>query len=139
MKDSRPEILIEIAKECPKTVQSLSEVVGLSSKVINKYGNDLVKCVQIGLEKPPISRQLKNKPTDAYLSRYECLKNWRKNKANETGVESDVILPKELIDLISTKNPKSSVELGTIMVDVPYRFKRYGNEIIDLLINMEEK
>jgi len=134
-----PEILIEIAKLCPHSVQSLSEVVGVSSKVINKYGNDLVKCVQIGLDKPPISRQLKNKPTDAYLSRYESLKNWRKNKANETGVESDVILPKELIDLISTRNPKTSGELETIMLDVPYRFKRYGIEILELLINLEDE
>lgn len=132
-----PEILIEIAKFCPKTIQNLSEVKGVSTKIINKYGNDLIKCVQNGLVNQPVSRQHKIKPSEAYMLRYESLKNWRKNKANDIGVESDVILPKDLIDIISTTNPHSNEELKTIMLEVPYRFNKYGIEILELLYNLE--
>ena len=131
-----PEVLIEIAKNCPKSIQNLSEIKGVSAKLINKYGNDLIKCVQIGLVNQPVSRQHKIKPSEAYMLRYESLKNWRKNKANNLGVESDVILPKDLIDIISTKNPNSTDELIIIMREVPYRFNRYGNEILELLSNL---
>jgi ribonuclease D len=131
-----PEVLIEIAKNCPKSIQNLSEIKGVSAKLINKYGNDLIKCVQIGLVNQPVSRQHKIKPSEAYMLRYESLKNWRKNKANNLGVESDVILPKDLIDIISTKNPNSTDELIIIMHEVPYRFNRYGNEILELLANL---
>jgi len=132
-----PDILIEIAKYCPKSIQNLSEIKGVSTKLINKYGYDLIKCVQNGLVNQPVSRQHKIKPSEAYMLRYESLKNWRKNKANSLGVESDVILPKDLIDFISTKNPNSTDELKTIMYEVPYRFNRFGIEILELLSNLE--
>ena len=80
-----PEILIEIAKYCPKTIQNLSEVKGVSTKIINKYGNDLIKCVQTGLVNQPVFRQHKIKPSDAYMLRYESLKNWRKIKRKMFG------------------------------------------------------
>jgi ribonuclease D len=88
------------------------------------------------LANQPVTRQHKVKPSEAYMLRYESLKNWRKNKANNLGVESDVILPKDLIDIISTKNPNSTDELIIIMHEVPYRFNRYGNEILELLANL---
>lgn len=132
-----PDVLIEIAKYCPKSIQDLSEINGVSTKLINKYGIDLIKCVQNGMANQPVSRQHKIRPSEAYLMRYESLKNWRKNKANTMGVESDVVLPKDLIDLISTKNPNTKDDLQTIMHEVPYRFNRYSVEILELLSNLE--
>lgn len=131
------EILIEIAKFCPTSQNTLSAIHGISPKILNRYGDELINCVRIGLAKEPIFREHKIKPSDAYLNRYEAIKLWRKNKANTMNVESDVILPKDVIDRIAQNNPKTSDDLQTIMADIPYRFGRYSNELLQLLTSLE--
>ena len=46
------------------------------------------------------------------------------------GVESDVILPRDLLYAIAVSNPCSPGDLAGIMQDVPWRFDRFGKEIL---------
>jgi ribonuclease D len=131
------ELLIWVARTCPATPAELSEVKGMTAKLLGRYGNDLLKCVQVGLANEPIYRQPRAKPNDDTINRYETIKLWRKNKAVRLGVESDVILPKDKIELIAQKNPKTIEELAHLMEDIPYRYASFGNELLEILLKSE--
>ena len=49
------------------------------------------------------------------------------------GVESDVVLPKDLLYEIATINPKSFDQISEIMEDVPWRLEKFGDQIFELL------
>ncbi len=125
--------LIDLAQNNPRNRSEMNEVYGLSPKIIERYGSELLNAIRTGLAKEPTYRPHKPRPNEAYLHRYERLKSWRKEKAEEKKVESDVILPKEYLDNFAHKNPETLVEAHEIMSDIPYRFSKYGQEIINLL------
>ncbi len=47
-----------------------------------------------------------SRPEKQFLARVEALKQWRKQKAHELEVESDIILPRDLLHLLAVKNPQ---------------------------------
>jgi ribonuclease D len=61
------------------------------------------------------------------------LKKWRLQRAREKGVESDVVLPRDLLEEIAKVNPHSDQELSQIMHDMPERFNLYHAFIMDTL------
>jgi hypothetical protein len=65
----------------------------------------------------------------------EKLKNWRKTRARELYVESDVILPKMYLGILSETPPHSLKELEEIMHRSPTRFQKYGAEIYGLIVS----
>ncbi len=125
--------LIDLAQTTPGNRSEMNEVYGLSPKMIERHGSELLHAIRSGLAKEPTYRPHKPRPNEAYLHRYERLKSWRKEKAEEKKVESDVILPKEYLDYFAHKNPGTIAEAHEIMIDIPYRFSKYGQAIINLL------
>ena len=49
------------------------------------------------------------------------------------GVGSDVILPKDIMESIVAANPQSPQELQLLMTEVPWRFNRFGDQILKTL------
>jgi len=132
------DVLVEIARNCPLSFKELSEIPGIPTKIVGRYGDDFIRCVLKGLENEPVYRQHRTKPNDAYLHRYESIKIWRKNKANNLNVESDVVLPKDKIELIALKNPKTIDQLKDYLLDTPFRFENFGIELLGLLLEIED-
>ena len=50
--------------------------------------------------------------------------------AAQTGLESDIILPKNWMQAIAEKDPHSIPELAALMPESPWRVKHYGEEIL---------
>ena len=79
---------------------------------------------------PPPVRQ----PYDgAFIHRVELLKDWRKQVARELSVESDVVLPRDILEEIARKNPPSMSSLSNVMEITPWRFQQYGETIFNLI------
>jgi ribonuclease D len=125
--------IVDIAKKMPKNESQLRNISGLSPKLIHKYGDQILHTVMIGTNHEPNHRKEKIRPNPIYLQKYDALKNWRKKKGIELSVESDVVLPKEHMEqLAHTKNISLSV-IQEIMHDIPYRFRKFGNEILKVV------
>ena len=125
--------IVELAQKMPKNEGQLRNINGLTPKLIQKYGPQILNAISIGSSKVSSCRKEKFRPNPIYLQKYDALKNWRKNKGIELSVESDVVLPKEHMELLAhTKNCTRS-EIQEIMHDIPYRFKNFGNEIYSLV------
>jgi ribonuclease D len=127
--------LVEIARICPKHTQALSKVSKLNDRLVRRYGNQLIKAVQEGKKAPSIHPPHHKRPADAVLERIDALREWRKFKGRNMGVPSDVVLPRDVLNRIAQSNPSNLSDLEQYMLDVPYRFNRFGTEILKVSQN----
>ena len=125
--------LAAIAINCPGTLRDLSFLPGMSPRQVQRHGRTLLQLVQRGLDADPLTAPHPPRPDERYLNRLEALRNWRKEKGRETGVDSDVVLPRDLLMELADQNPKSLEALGEVMSDFPWRLEKFGSEILQVL------
>ncbi len=125
--------LLELAQRMPRRRADLNQVSGLSAKLVDRYGASLLEAVERGIVGPPAYRIPTARPSEAVLARMDSLRTWRKLTARELGVESDVILPRDLLEQLAARNPGSLEELGEMMGDLPWRLNRFGRQILQAL------
>lgn len=125
--------LVEIAETAPKDKDQLNQLPSLNPRLVKRYGNALLHAVQRGKNAPPEHPPYHPRPADSVLERIEVLRDWRKLTGRDLGVPSDVILPRDVLSRIAWASPKNLNELTLQMQDVPYRFERFGRQILDAL------
>ena len=84
----------------------------------------------MGLQTEPVYRQSNHRPDNDYLQRLELLRAWRKKAGQSMGVESDVILPRDVMEAIAAANPRNLSELAPLMIDLPYRLSIHSEQIL---------
>ena len=115
-------------------MRDLEAVKGISHKQARWLGRGILSAVQQGLKvKQPPKIPRKPRPSDSYLLRVDKLRQWRKNRGRAMGVESDVVLPKDLLYQIAETNPQTEAQLFDIMASVPWRREKFGDQILGLL------
>ncbi len=129
--------IVELSKKMPKDESQLKNIIGLPPKLIQKYGDQILTAVKTGSNQVSNIRKEKVRPNPIYLQKYDALKNWRKKKGVELSVESDVVLPKEHMDLIAHQKDCALTDIQKIMHDIPYRFRKFGNEILAVMEGIE--
>ncbi len=127
------EQLLAIAVAMPRSPQELERCGGLSPKLRQRYANAILQAVERGMSAAPPPRPQNARPPEDVLERQEALKQWRKDTGRSLGVESDVVLPRDVLDELAAGNPRSLAEVEKIMASVPYRFKKYGDQILFVL------
>ncbi len=125
--------LMEVAQTLPKYIEELNLLPSLSKNQVRRYGKDLLQAVKRSKSAPPVPRKHNNWLGNAVLARRDNLSEWRKRAGRRVGVQSNVVLPRDVMNQIADENPKSPKELSAIMRDVPYRFKHYGKDILKVL------
>lgn len=124
--------LLDIARNVPERDVDLAGL-GLSSKQIRLWGDQILAAARRGVEAPLVEREQPKRPKDAVLRRLEKLKAWRKKVAEEMKVESDIILPKMYLNILSEDPPKTRDALKSIMALSPNRYEKYGEQIYRLI------
>ena len=82
--------LLAIAAELPQTLDDLGRLPGMSPVQIRRHGQQLLRAVGRGLSAAPLYPPRSPRPDERYLERLEALRTWRKVKAQQMGVTSDV-------------------------------------------------
>ena len=72
-------------------------------------------------------------PDNATRERYARLKEWRRTRALERGVESDVIIPNDALLALARKNPRTREALAQITALGAWKAQEYGDEILRVL------
>ncbi len=128
------EIMIDVARECPLSLQSLQQRTSLKGRNLERHGKGLLQAVQRGLRRP-IFRDHRNYNhyDETYQNNLETLREWRKNQAKSLNVESDVVLARSTMEGIAHQNPQTLEELKKIMRRCPERFDQYGQRILFIL------
>lgn len=124
--------LLDIAKNVPEKDVDLA-ALGLSQKQIQLWGSQVLMAVKLGAEAPLVKKEQAKRPSDAVVKRVEKLKAWRKKTAEAMKVESDIILPKKFLGVLSENPPNNFDELRSIMHESPNRYQKFGGDIYSLI------
>lgn len=125
--------LVEIAACQPTSRQELGNVHGMTENQVRRHGKAILAAVRQGAQSEPIYPPRRPRLDEDHLFRLEALKEWRKEEARQMGVESDVVLPRDLMCRIAKMNPIDFDALSAIMDETPWRLERFGREIQTLL------
>ena len=131
--------LVTLARLLPSNRSQLEKSGALSEKQMHRYGRDLLTVIRQGGDRPVPKRKYNHRPSEEYLRRYEKLKRWRVEKAAEQELESDVILPKDIMRGIAELPEVTRESLREVMQSTPWRSKKYGSMILKLLTEKTQK
>lgn len=130
--------LVRIARTQPRTMAELSALPGIGEWFVRRHGRDALRAVERGqtrpqtrLPKPPRGESPLN--DNASRERYARLKEWRKQRAEARGVESDVIVSNDALVQIASANPKTPEELAAIPELGEWKIQEYGEEFLHVL------
>lgn len=126
-------ILVEIARHCPFDSRELARVHGVQNWLLRKHGREILAGVRRGLDSDPLEPRRHKRPGSAFFNRMDAVRDWRKKTARKMGVESDVVLPRSLMEAVVRANPGSPEELNAILAPVPWRTNRFGEQILEVL------
>lgn len=126
--------LLAVAQAAPDSMEALGNVEGFSPRLAKRFGKGVLAAVEEGKNARPIMLEKRKRPSNAYIKRIDVLKKWRKEKGVQMRVQSDVVLPRDIVETIAGKKPENIAELREAMVDVPWRYAHFGDEIMDVII-----
>ena len=75
---------------------------------------------------------------EAAQERYEALRQWRKQRAERRGVESDVVLSNRALHVLAHCNPATAQALADCGTLNDWERQEYGAEIIALLQRQDQ-
>lgn len=125
--------LYATALSCPKSITELKVIKEISQKLAARHAPGLLLAVKNGLISEPIHLATHKRPSRSYVNRLDKLKNWRKKAAKRMGVQSDIILPRDILENIAGKNPVNQDELHIEMAEIPWRFNHFSKEILEVI------
>lgn len=127
--------LLAIAEAAPVDVKELSLLTGMTPRQIQRYGDGVLSAIARGGQAPSPKRPSHRSFDEAVHSRFEALHTWRKKAARIRKVESDVILPRDILWNIARAAPRDAKSLQKVMSPLESRFQAYGRDILKILWN----
>jgi ribonuclease D len=131
-------MLIAVAEATPIHMDALEKVRGLPVVLARRYGRPLLQAIERGRHakvQPPPGRPPEVDPLVA--ERFTALRDWRRLRAEQRGVESDVILSKDALWGLAEKAPESLDDMRDIRGLGPWRLATYGAEILDVMRRLQ--
>ena len=126
--------LLELAQVLPEDIEDLSQIHGMSKGQVRRYGKNLLRLIDENRAAPRPKRPPRpERMPEAVVNRYEALHDWRKERAQTRGVESDVIISRDALWRLARANPHTQRELQEINGLGPWRLATYGQEILGVL------
>lgn len=130
--------LLRVARQAPLTREALAGTQGVTSFVMRRHGEPILRAVIRGLErgKPPAPR--KKAPREARLTplqqrQIERLKEWRKAVAVERGQPTLVVLPNHAIQEVVRGAPADLSALALLPTVGEKRARLHGEAILSII------
>jgi ribonuclease D len=127
-------VLVSVAEASPARLKELTAIKGLGTTAIKRYGTAIIQAVKQGkharLPKQP------RRPADVepqVAERFSILRDWRRLRAEQRGVDSDVILSRDALWGLAKRAPDSLDDMQGIPGLGPWRLATYGPEILDVM------
>ena len=123
--------LVALSEKKPRSLSALSQIKGIPRRLPVKAQKKLLSVIRHGLHDDPpqrIRRTNSHHWDEATQERYETLREWRKQRAERRGVESDVILSNRALHVLARQNPSSVQALERCDSLNQWERQEYGNE-----------
>ena len=130
--------LFELARLRPETMDSLKQSQALSEKQTSTFGEEIISAIQKGCDTPENNlpqypRRKKPATKPEVPKRFDRLKIWRDNLAEELEIDPPILFNKSLLTEIATVNPKSMEELDGIQGVKNWQKREFGAQLLDIL------
>ncbi|MGD8632121.1 MAG: HRDC domain-containing protein [Anaerolineales bacterium] len=125
--------LVSMAKLAPRDKESLHDIKGISNRWIREYGDELVQAIRTGKKARPPKKPSYKGMSETTHNRFEALRDWRKTAAKQHKVESDLILPRDLMETLAEKAPTTKKDLHGMMTPLEWRYQQFGEQILTIL------
>ncbi len=130
--------LVEIVKARPRSLRQLEAIHGVSERQAQRFGEEILEALERGASRPlPAFPEAHPRPDlrleGATARRYDALRRWRTKKAQERGVDPDIVFSNEILLAMARRAPRSLEELQRIPGVGPWKAKTYGPEILKLI------
>jgi ribonuclease D len=126
--------LVQVAIAEPHKLSDLNTIEGMTPAQIRRYGKQVLRAVEKSdrnsLPSPPV-RQPSADPD--VVECYTLLREWRKQRAQERGVESDVIVSRDALWTLAHRRPTSVDAMSDIEGLGPWRINAYGEDLLNIL------
>ncbi len=127
-------VLVALVRAAPTTSAELREISGMSAAQVRRVGRELLDAVNVGLHAKLPSPPTPEPAADPIVvERYAALREWRKLRALDRGVESDVIISKDALWTIAERAPDNLNDMDGVPGLGPWRRDVYGAEILDVI------
>lgn len=126
--------LAELARQTPTGKAALAKIKGIPRGFVRRHGDEVLAAIASGQRaKVPRQPRQRRMAEPVVMERYSALREWRKQRANQRGVESDVILSKNILWLLARNAPRTIDDLQGIPGMGPWRLSHYGSELLEVL------
>lgn len=130
--------LVGLAQTAPTTLDGLEKVDGVGPGHVRRYGQGLLAAIRRGQSARLPTPPQPDPPTDPILvERYSALREWRKERAQARGVESDVIVSRDALWELAEQIPATTEDLRSISSLGAWRAAQYGDEILTVLARFQ--
>ena len=128
-------VLVRLSQQMPSSYAELGRITGVPRRLPGRERRNLLQAIEQGLRAPvPVRpRRRGARPDEETIDRYEALRDWRRERAKERGVEPDVVLSNRTLHAIADENPTSTQELAGVEALNDWERGEYGRELIGLL------
>ncbi len=126
--------LLLLAECAPADVQELRSLQGFPSKLADRYGPRILAAIAKSKHQrtPELPKANTRQPREI-SNRYRLLQQWRKEAAQSRGVESDVVMPRDILWEIARLNPQTPEELAAVPGLGPCRRALYAEGLLRTL------
>ncbi len=127
-------VMITLAQLTPHDRDQLEKIKELSPKITRRYGSDLLQAIERGLKaKTPSPPPRPPRMDPIIMERFNALREWRKQRATARGVESDVIVSKDVLWTLAERAPAHVNDMQDIPGLGPWRLSHYANELLEVI------
>lgn len=132
------EMLVEIARQLPRSRQALSKVKGVSSYHLNRYGGELLRIVEESLQLPESELPPKSPPKPWIRDRrmeatVDRLKKVRDQIAADLKIDPAVLAPRHVLSALATIEPAALQDLDRVPAMRQWQKRVVGLPLIEAL------
>ncbi len=133
-------MLLVMAENSPRNINELERIRGLPVAIAQRYSHELLQAIERGKRTQLPPRPRRTSVVDPVVAeRFTILRDWRRERAESRGVESDVILSKDALWGLAVKAPTTIDGLQGIPGIGPWRLATYGEELVTLMVRLRSE
>ncbi len=111
--------LIGLAKNAPKNLQGLLGIEGISPRLVERYGKQLLQAVEAGMalpesDLPAFPRGERREKDPEAERRFKKLREWRQKQAEKLAMEPGVLINNATLEEIARRQPASVAALAEV-------------------------
>ncbi|OQY19142.1 MAG: ribonuclease D [Desulfobacteraceae bacterium 4572_35.1] len=131
-------ILLSLACTCPSAQDELKKVDDFAPRLIERYGKATLQIVAQSMQLPEdrlphYPRSERPKRDVVVDKRFNKLKQWRKGKAEELGLDPGILINNTMLETIARLLPQSATQLTQLDGMKMWQSQVLGDEILQVL------